>query len=157
MDLRGWWDLPAARSTEAGEGKDEEQVRTRRARIAVLVQCKASSSTSTKRLGPAAVRELEGVLGSHAAPKQPSALALAVLLSSSGFSDAARVHAESSRTPLGLIHLPFVWHGAGVREDGVEGGEGELPRATMRFNKAAREVLGDSVPDEERRLLPGDV
>jgi hypothetical protein len=105
VDLRGWWTIPKLGSTSMSEGR----------RLRVLGQCKAER----KALGPRIVRELEGVMAhQRGAPIHLNAMnwelildpevpdALAILLSQSGFSPKAMIHATRSSTPLLLVHLP---------------------------------------------------
>ncbi|KAJ9103260.1 hypothetical protein QFC21_002683 [Naganishia friedmannii] len=118
IDLRGWWSIPDARHILA----DDKPAVLRR--IRVLAQCKAEK----KPPGPRLIREMEGVArreydllkeeshshrltesGDTASPG-PSIVSepvVALLCSSSGFSPAAVVEANRSRTPMLLLHIPF--------------------------------------------------
>ncbi|KAK8849614.1 hypothetical protein IAR55_004949 [Kwoniella newhampshirensis] len=89
-------------------------------RIRVMVQCKAEKNS----VGPRAVREMEGVMSqlqsrnqsppafppasSSPSPSVPSITddSIALLISQSGFSKNAMLHATKSNTPLMLVHLP---------------------------------------------------
>lgn len=129
VDLRGWWNVPSPprsspTSTDGSRSSagPSRSVEGERRRIRVLGQCKAER----KALGPRAVRELEGVMAhqrgtsvsvicgdrvalSHAEgvfAGQDVPDSIAVLLSQSGFSAKAMIHATRSSTPLLLVHLP---------------------------------------------------
>ncbi|KAJ9119088.1 hypothetical protein QFC22_003579 [Naganishia vaughanmartiniae] len=116
IDLRGWWDIPDTREPVSVN----EQASLRR--IRVLAQCKAEK----KAPGPRLVREMEGVarreydllkeeshhgLAESSDTQAGGSIALepvvALLCSSSGFSPAAVVEANRSRTPMLLLHIPF--------------------------------------------------
>ncbi|KAK4689443.1 hypothetical protein P7C73_g652, partial [Tremellales sp. Uapishka_1] len=102
VDLRGWWWLPKSTKRRVKDGEmDLKKLR----RIRVTGQCKAERL----RLGPKYVREMEGVM-SHQRGQSPVRKKedpnMAVLVSQSGFSTAAMVHASKSTTPLLLVHLP---------------------------------------------------
>ena len=83
IDLRGWWDLPDQR-------------------IRVLGQCKCQD-VGGRKMGPVLVREMEGVL--HRAQTTGEQRVLGVILSSSGFSKQALIHAKSSQLPMVLAHV----------------------------------------------------
>ncbi|WWD20241.1 hypothetical protein CI109_104717 [Kwoniella shandongensis] len=123
VDLRGWWWVPKARGTSSSfsssrsEGGASGELERKRKRVRVVVQCKAEK----KSLGPRNVRELEGVMSqlqlqSHMQSNQTSPpssqtlpehdQAISLLVSQSGFSKGAMIHATKSKTPLMLVHLP---------------------------------------------------
>ncbi|KAA1473674.1 hypothetical protein DENSPDRAFT_931137 [Dentipellis sp. KUC8613] len=155
VDLLGWWWLPDTRAAAlvhrtGGERKLGPHIPMRRLRV--LAQCKAEK----KKLGPAYVREFEGVLARHSAfpfhptLSTPSALAastpastapaapvptVGVLLSESPFTRASLLAAHSSPAPLVLLHLPparstsigaAVWNPALAASNGLLRGEIEL-------------------------------
>ncbi|OXG32771.1 hypothetical protein C359_02848 [Cryptococcus neoformans Bt120] len=103
VDLRGWWWVPrvAAPATEFTAGENIGGVR----RLRVLAQCKAEK----KNVGPRAVRELEGVMSQlefRREQQSTAEAAIAILISQSGFTKNAMLHATQSRIPLMLLHLP---------------------------------------------------
>ncbi|TFY66124.1 hypothetical protein EVG20_g4968 [Dentipellis fragilis] len=145
VDLLGWWWLPDTRAatldhTETGEER-KVGLSTPMRRLRVLAQCKAEK----KKLGPAYVREFEGVLSRHSAFNLNTALPMpsmaapvptvGVLLSESPFTRASLLAAHSSPAPLALIHLPpsrsasigtAVWNPALAASNGLLQGEIEL-------------------------------
>lgn len=125
VDLTGWWQVPTPHT-------DERDVLPQRVRI--FAQCKSTLS-KTKKLGPVALREMEGVLGRYRTrlrvasgrpepeeegqdddegsitPYEDDALKtplMAIICSSSGFSKATnvQVHALEGVNML-LVHLPL--------------------------------------------------
>ncbi|TFY51236.1 hypothetical protein EVG20_g11097, partial [Dentipellis fragilis] len=145
VDLLGWWWLPDTRAatlnrTETG-GETKVGLSTPMRRLRVLAQCKAEK----KKLGPAYVREFEGVLARHSAfslnttlstsSMAPPVPTVGVLLSESPFTRASLLAAHSSPAPLVLIHLPpsrsasigaAVWNPALAASNGLLRGEIEL-------------------------------
>ncbi|WWC65766.1 uncharacterized protein I303_108388 [Kwoniella dejecticola CBS 10117] len=136
IDLRGWWWLPRSRARASTTGTDQSgqsvsspsEVDTEGTRrIRVIAQCKAEK----KRLGPRAIRELEGVMAnlrsrtksisppppvlSSSALDQTSPTAdhdhdhvhdIGILVSQSGFTKSTMTYSTTSNIPLMLIHLP---------------------------------------------------
>lgn len=88
VDLLGWWWLP-----------HDDMTRTR---LRVVAQCKAEQ----KKMGPAYVRELEGVLFRFMASDPAPVVAL--LISQSAFTKSTILRAQSSPIPFLLLHLPVV-------------------------------------------------
>lgn len=120
IDLRGWWNIPNDTRQQSRDDGEPTVLR----RIRVLAQCKAEK----KAPGPRLVREMEGVArreydllkeesshhrlsksGDTVTPGSSIVLdpVVALLCSSSGFSPAAVVEANRSRTPMLLLHIPF--------------------------------------------------
>ncbi len=88
VDLLGWWWLPHDDMT--------------RSRLRVVAQCKAEQ----KKMGPAYVRELEGVLFRFMASDPVPVVAL--LISQSAFTKSTILRAQSSPIPFLLLHLPVM-------------------------------------------------
>ena len=126
IDLAGWWWLPHAHAHTSTPTPDPAQPRRR---LRVLAQCKAES----KKMGPAYLRELEGVALRHQ-HAQPDRTLIAALISQSAFTKACLVAAQASPVPLMLLHLPeegeglgtAIWNAALGSSEGVLGGEAEL-------------------------------
>ncbi|KZV76658.1 hypothetical protein PENSPDRAFT_673310 [Peniophora sp. CONT] len=124
IDLAGWWWLPHAHA----HASDTQG----RRRLRVLAQCKAES----KKMGPAYLRELEGVALRQHAASDPHAdrTLVAALISQSAFTKACLLAAQASPVPLMLLHLPedgdglgtAIWNAALGSSTGVLGGEAEL-------------------------------
>ncbi|KAI0039870.1 hypothetical protein FA95DRAFT_1566884 [Auriscalpium vulgare] len=115
VDLTGWWWVPPRTHAQTAAGAS-------RRRLRVLAQCKAEK----KKMGPAFLRELEGVVykyvadslsnprahtptpphTSHASPETAHPPLVALLISQSVFTRACLLAAQSSPVPLFLIHLP---------------------------------------------------
>jgi hypothetical protein len=107
VDLLGWWWLP----------HDD----TSRTRLRVVAQCKAEQ----KKMGPAYVRELEGVLFRFMASDPAPVVAL--LISQSAFTKSAILRARSSPIPFLLLHLPVIE--PPVADAQIEDGPGALGAA----------------------------
>ncbi|VDC07349.1 unnamed protein product [Peniophora sp. CBMAI 1063] len=118
IDLAGWWWLPHAHISDT---------QTRR-RIRVLAQCKAEF----KKMGPAYLRELEGVALRQRAESDRTLVA--ALISQSAFTKACLLAAQASPVPLMLLHLPeeggglgtAIWNSALGSSKGVLEGDAEL-------------------------------
>ncbi|KAI0058135.1 hypothetical protein BV25DRAFT_1919509 [Artomyces pyxidatus] len=125
VDLMGWWWVPefghlhsepekrAFDHTDADATLLPERIPRRRLRV--LAQCKAEK----KKMGPAYLRELEGVVYKHVASDgsqppshaessspRPAQPLVALLISQSPFTRACLLAAQSSPVPLFLVHLP---------------------------------------------------
>ena len=110
IDLQGWWWLPTLNASHA------THEHTHHRRMRVLAQCKAEK----KKMGPAYLRELEGVMHRyvvgavdqdlHPAPASSPLLSaypiVGLFLSQSPFTKQALLRAHSSPLPLCLLHLP---------------------------------------------------
>ena len=144
----------AARSLSE-EGHEPLERSSRGTRYPVVVQCKAERSP----LGPRTIRELEGVLGFETGGLSFTAVpSIALLVSLSGFSDAARVHAAASSAPMGLIHLPFRWehHKKEQEAEGDESDvEAEISAVSISFNRPFRTLLGHDLQLGVTRSLEG--
>ncbi|KAI0264737.1 hypothetical protein BC834DRAFT_924573 [Gloeopeniophorella convolvens] len=106
IDLTGWWWLPEQLSPSEQHPPTQWSITNRR-RLRVLAQCKAE----TKKMGPAHLRELEGVVYKHVATSAPShptpdAPIIALLISASAFTRPCLLAAHASPVPLLLVHLP---------------------------------------------------
>ncbi|WVN86932.1 uncharacterized protein L203_102107 [Cryptococcus depauperatus CBS 7841] len=101
VDLRGWWYIPRETYGNAERVSSPEDDSRR---LRVMVQCKAER----KSVGPRAIRELEGVIAqlNYRREQAPTETAIAILISQSGFTRNAMLHATQSNTPLMLLHLP---------------------------------------------------
>ncbi|KAF8317174.1 hypothetical protein DL93DRAFT_2055834 [Clavulina sp. PMI_390] len=118
IDLQGWWWLPSSERSSASEKPSStshpSESGVSRRRIRVLAQCKAYS----KKLGPASVREMEGVVFANrasqplvngsdtSAPSKGLHDIAALLISESPFTKQAIMRAMSSPVPFLLLHLP---------------------------------------------------
>ncbi|GAA5919091.1 hypothetical protein JCM6882_004889 [Rhodosporidiobolus microsporus] len=175
VDLRGrWGGTPVLPFLGAKEMEDEEAVR-RAQRWSVVVQCKAYA----KQVGPAVVRELEGVLSaeeqvllsmlrrpSEAPPSSPNSSpsssslpavpppTFGFLFSLSGFSTAACVRAFASKLPLSLCHLRP--RDPGALDDAARKGSKrgvlqpeELEVLSMSFNNTTRRILQETMKGKE--------
>lgn len=138
VDLQGWWWLPALSSPQHEQVSPPTQDShlfaspPARRRLRVLAQCKAHA----KKMGPHAVREMEGVLHQYqykARPNDPShsshlrntedqdpyadnnnnegESAVALLISQSPFTRQTILRTMSSSVPFLLLHLPEQEHG----------------------------------------------
>ena len=141
VDLQGWWWVPETILYKEHDAHVREDIgvsvgidpsRRRRTRIRVLAQCKAEK----KKLGPGHVREMEGTLhryitstSVHADGTERSSSsavlqrAVALLVSSSEFTKAAVLSAQSSSLPLLLIHVPSVSNHPAHLDEGFQIGE----------------------------------
>ncbi|KAA1473654.1 hypothetical protein DENSPDRAFT_851756 [Dentipellis sp. KUC8613] len=166
VDLLGWWWLPDTRAaalvdrTKTGEERTLGPSTPMR-RLRVLAQCKAEK----KKLGPAYVREFEGVLARHSAlsfnptsSTSPASAAsttpvptIGVLLSESPFTRASLLAAHSSPAPLVLLHLPparsvsigaAVWNPALAASNGLLRGEIELRWERTVDGEAGEDAYG---------------
>jgi hypothetical protein len=117
IDLQGDWWLPPPAATELS--RDTPTIPTgwpedpARKRLRVYVQCKAEN----KKLGPAYVREMEGVVlaleraaaataqSDAANPRKPEEV-VAVLSSEMSFTRGGLERARQSSVPFFLLHLP---------------------------------------------------
>jgi hypothetical protein len=126
VDLQGWWWLPALSTPRRSHSEVSPPVQSlhlpdgpARRRLRVLAQCKAHA----KKLGPNAVREMEGVLyqyrlrASNSSPppydtedpyveNDGRENAVALLISQSPFSRQTILRTMSSTVPFVLLHLP---------------------------------------------------
>ncbi|KAH9968202.1 hypothetical protein BC827DRAFT_1122287 [Russula dissimulans] len=123
VDLIGWWWLPdpdpdgqnlspspssdplLLDAAEPGAWDDATNWRRRR-RLRVLAQCKAEK----RKMGPAYLRELEGVVYRHATSAAASITdappPVAILVSESAFTRNCLLAAYASPLPFLLVHLP---------------------------------------------------
>ncbi|KAI0305123.1 hypothetical protein B0F90DRAFT_1625287 [Multifurca ochricompacta] len=113
VDLIGWWWLPSGQPSTCADWS----IANRR-RLRILAQCKAEK----RKVGPAYLRELEGVVYKHVAtaalespsshipqatistPTEPPPVA--VLVSESPFTRNCLLAAHTSLLPFLLVHLP---------------------------------------------------
>ncbi|KAI0037144.1 hypothetical protein K488DRAFT_39670 [Vararia minispora EC-137] len=135
VDLLGWWWLPPRGCTSGATATHE------RRRLRVLAQCKAEK----KKMGPAYLRELEGVVYKHSVAHDRSADTeptgskqpiVGLLISQSEFTRASMLAAQASPVPLLLLYLPglhgeggigsAVWNAALGAEKGLLGAELEM-------------------------------
>ncbi|KAL7425036.1 hypothetical protein Q5752_000724 [Cryptotrichosporon argae] len=112
-------------------------------RVRVVGQCKAERT----RLGPRAVRELEGVMA-HLRPLPRTQTAIAVLLSQSGFTQAAMLHASRSGAPMLLLHLPGGQVPAELERDSEPAGQSSSSLTRDALVAQSRESAKDGAEDD---------
>jgi len=165
IDLQGWWWLPTSpdphsnRDT-AARAQDPQQITRRRIRL--LGQCKAEK----KKIGPNYIREMEGVIHRHITRTPdivartvatannllpdddaenpsfcaPAPVVVALFISSSPFTKAALIHAQSSPIPFILLHLPT------LSSDNIEENPDSIPQGDNgRQNAKEEDTLGSIV------------
>lgn len=112
IDLQGWWWLPTSEKLP----NTEDGLQYRRMRI--LAQCKAEK----KKIGPAYLREMEGVLHRYVVDPSQHPLSswepetttlksypiVGLFLSSSPFTKQTILRAQSSPLPFCLLHIPVL-------------------------------------------------
>lgn len=140
IDLRGWWQLPPAPTSALALTSVTQPHLRRQRRIRIVAQCKCQDEGG-KKMGPALVREMEGVMfressavsvskahrevtqatGSVAVDEDDVPLA-GIMLSSSGFSKQALLQVRSSNVPLAAMHILAQHHAscAGAERDNSE-------------------------------------
>ncbi|KAF7323768.1 hypothetical protein MKEN_00597900 [Mycena kentingensis (nom. inval.)] len=142
VDLMGWWWLP----TPDFDPSARENLSKRR-RIRVLAQCKAEK----KKPGPHYIRELEGVLHRHISSAEHPLVALFV--STSPFTKATLLRAQSSPAPIFLLHLPPETPELEPGDDGAKNAIG-----TAVWNPAlagSRGLLGGKIEARWERSVSG--
>lgn len=163
VDLQGWWWLPTSAHAPHTDSTTDHR------RMRVLAQCKAEK----KKIGPAYLREMEGVLHRctvgvpHAqpppaesaereqdTPAQNSYPTIGMFLSSSPFTKQALLRAHSSPFPFCLLHLPEPDE-LQVEEDGPD--EHTLGSIILNPALASGVLQGEIEARLERPSRPGDL
>lgn len=153
IDLRGWWVPPSfLNHVLAPNGEAREKTATfERGPYKVICQCKAE----TRKLGPRALRELEGTVIAHDELHKETkpTPTIAMLVSQSGFSSATVQRARTSSLPLSLVHLAPIYHPPLDEDDSDSDGETTVEEreiidyncVSLSINRALQDLLGSQL------------